>query len=56
MYTERNGQECPRYEGFEGDGWYWMVRTPEYPRRMRRMTKEIFFELVKRGTDWSLGE
>lgn len=49
MYTERHGQECPMYEGFEGDGWYWLV-TDKANAWLRRFAKAEFLELVRIGT------
>ena len=54
-YTVKNGQRQPRDEGFEGDGWYWMFGQLGNTK-MRRLTKEVFWELMCRCAGYSLEE
>lgn len=55
VYTERNGQIYPLEEGFTGEDWYWLVTT-QTPSQMRRLTPEVFWELVKTGSGLSQEE
>lgn len=43
-YTVRNGEKCPRYEGFVQDGWYWITDL----NKIRLVTKDVLIELLNR--------
>jgi len=48
IHTVRSGKECLMDEGFETEGWYWIIKTKN---QIRPITKEIFFEIIKRVSD-----
>jgi len=55
MYTERHGQTVLVDEGFETDGWYWMTLKLGHTK-LRPLTKEVFWELVRSSTGYAQGE
>jgi len=46
--TVRDGKECLMDEGFETEGWYWIIKANN---QIRPMTKAIFFEIIKKVSD-----
>jgi len=45
IHTVRHGKECLMDEGFEKEGWYWIIINQD---KIRPITKEIFFEIIRR--------
>jgi hypothetical protein len=50
IYTERRGFKEPVEKGFQGEGWY-LLLWPQIPTQVVPVTKEVFFDLVKKGAD-----
>ncbi len=48
IHTERNGKECLMDEGFETEGWYWIIKNKN---QICPITKEVFLEIIKRVSD-----
>jgi len=45
IQTVRHGKECLMDEGFEKEGWYWILINQD---QIRPITKELFFEIIRK--------
>jgi hypothetical protein len=45
IQTVRHGKECLMDEGFEKEGWYWIIINQD---KIRPLTKKIFFEIIRK--------
>jgi len=49
--TVRDGKECLMDEGFEKEGWYWIIINQD---QIRPITKEVFFEIIQKVSNQPL--